>query len=175
MNSKLNLISKFGQGSDFFFEIEFKKMKHEKKSSDKTESINADGAIVALQIIGQKKVLIVEDNRINMLLAKTLVKRLISDCIIYEAKDGNEAVDLYKKEMPDIILMEIQMPNKNGYEATLEIRQLKDSDEIPIIAITAGIMADDREKCLEAGLNDYLSKPIIESDLQKMLFKWFDK
>lgn len=172
MGSKLNLISKYGEGSDFFFEIDFKKPNINKDLNAKTESIKADDAIVALQVIGYKKVLIVEDNRINMLLAKTLVKRLISDCVIYEAKDGNEAVDLYKKEMPDIILMDIQMPNKNGYEATSEIRQLKDSVEIPIIAITAGIMADDKEKCLEAGLNDYLSKPIIESDLEKMLFKW---
>jgi len=175
MNSKLNLISKYGEGSDFFFEIDFKKTDVNKKLNAEVDNVNTGDAIIALQIIGHKKVLIVEDNRINMLLAKTLVKRLISNCIIYEAKDGNEAVDLYKKEMPDIILMDIQMPNKNGYEATLEIRQLKDSDEIPIIAITAGIMADDREKCLEAGLNDYLSKPIIESELEKMLLKWLDK
>jgi CheY-like chemotaxis protein len=117
----------------------------------------------------------VEDNRINMLLVKTLVQTLIPDCVIYEAKDGNEAVDLYKKEIPDIILMDIQMPNKNGYEATVEIRQLKDSAEIPIIAVTAGIMAEDKQKCLEAGLNDYLSKPIIESELKRVLVKWLVK
>lgn len=175
MNSKLNLVSEYGEGSDFFFEIDFKKLKLDKKLAAKTEGLIDGDAITALQIIGRKKVLIVEDNRINMLLAKTLVKRLVSDCIIYEARDGNEAVEKYKEEMPDIILMDIQMPNKNGYEATLEIRQLKDAAEIPIIAITAGIMADDKEKCLEAGLNDYLSKPIIESDLEKMLFKWLDK
>jgi PAS domain S-box-containing protein len=175
MESKLNLISKYGKGSDFFFEINFKKLKRNKKIKTKIDSINSDDSIVDLQIFGQKKVLLVEDNRINMLLAKTLVKRLISDCVILEAKDGNEAVELYKKELPDIILMDIQMPNKNGYEATVEIRQLKDSAEIPIIAITAGIMADDKGKCMEAGLNDYLSKPIIESELEEMLFKWLNK
>ncbi|MFT7164515.1 MAG: CheY-like chemotaxis protein, partial [Flavobacterium sp.] len=175
MESKLNLISKYGKGSDFFFEINFKKLKRNNKIKTKIDSINSDDSIVDLQIFGQKKVLLVEDNRINMLLAKTLVKRLISDCVILEAKDGNEAVELYKKELPDIILMDIQMPNKNGYEATVEIRQLKDSAEIPIIAITAGIMADDKGKCMEAGLNDYLSKPIIESELEEMLFKWLNK
>ncbi|EIA08467.1 PAS domain S-box protein [Flavobacterium frigoris] len=174
MNSKLNLVSKYGEGSDFFFEIDFKKLRVNKNLTSKTDSFGAD-LITTLQVFGHKKVLIVEDNRINMLLAKTLLKRLVPDCIIYEAKDGNEAIEQYKKEMPDIILMDIQMPNKNGYEATQEIRQLKDSAEIPIIAITAGIMADDKEKCLKAGLNDYLSKPIIESELEKMLFKWLEK
>ncbi|SDX12983.1 PAS domain S-box protein [Flavobacterium degerlachei] len=175
MNSKLNLISKYGEGSDFFFEIEFEMLEHNNNLIPKAEELNKGEVILTLQIHGYKKVLIVEDNRINMLLAKTLVKRLISDCIIYEAKDGFEAIDQFKKEMPDIILMDIQMPNKNGYEATMEIRQLKNASEIPIIAITAGIMADDKEKCLDAGLNDYLSKPIIESDLEKMLVKWLNK
>jgi CheY-like chemotaxis protein len=100
------------------------------------------------------------------------VHTIISNCTIVEAKDGNEAVEEYKKEKPDIILMDIQMPNKNGYEATDEIRKLKESDAIPIIAITAGIMVGDKEKCIEAGMNDYLPKPIIQSDLEKILRKW---
>jgi PAS domain S-box-containing protein len=175
MNSKLNLISKYGEGSDFFFEIDFRRLNDSEILNAKIDNVNTDGSSNFLHIKGHKKVLIVEDNRINMLLVKTLVQTLIPDCVIYEAKDGNEAVDLYKKEIPDIILMDIQMPNKNGYEATVEIRQLKDSAEIPIIAVTAGIMAEDKQKCLEAGLNDYLSKPIIESELKRVLVKWLVK
>ncbi|MES2806587.1 MAG: PAS domain S-box protein [Bacteroidota bacterium] len=175
MDSKLQLISKYGDGSDFFFVIKFKKANH-KKNADAlfAKTIQAD-AITPLNTLSGNKVLIVEDNKINMLLAKTLVKRIISNCIILEAKDGNEAVELYKKEQPDVILMDIQMPNKNGYEATDEIRQLKDSESIPIIAITAGIMVGDKEKCLEAGMNDYLPKPIIQLDLEKVLYKWLSK
>ncbi|MGO4817710.1 PAS domain S-box protein [Flavobacterium sp. W22_SRS_FP1] len=175
MNSRLNLRSKYGEGSDFFFEIDFKRSNDSEILNIKTDSLNTNGSSNFLPIKGHKKVLIVEDNRINMLLAKTLVQTLISDCVIYEAKDGNDAVDVYKREMPDVILMDIQMPNKNGYEATREIRKLKDSAEVPIIAITAGIMADDKQKCLEAGLNDYLSKPIIESELKRVLVKWLVK
>ena len=110
-----------------------------------------------------------------MLLAKTLIKRIISNCTIFEAKDGNEAVEVYSKEKPDVILMDIQMPNKNGYEATDEIRQFQDAKDIPIIAITAGIMVGDKEKCFEAGMDDYLPKPIIQSDLEKILYKWLQK
>ncbi|MGZ9735960.1 PAS domain S-box protein [Flavobacterium sp. GNP002] len=175
MDSKVQLISKFGDGSDFFFVIKFKKANH-KKNADAlfAKTIQADANASGNTLSGHK-VLIVEDNKINMLLAKTLVKRIISNCIVFEAKDGNEAVELYKKEQPDVILMDIQMPNKNGYEATDEIRQLKDSESIPIIAITAGIMVGDKEKCLEAGMNDYLPKPIIQLDLEKVLYKWLSK
>jgi PAS domain S-box-containing protein len=175
MNSKLNLISNYGVGSDFFFEIKFEKLTHIKKLHSKENTSLDDEVIIVSNVLRDKKVLIVEDNRINMLLAKTLVKRLISNCTIYEARDGNEAIEQYKNEKLDIILMDIQMPNKNGYEATLQIRELEDSEEIPIIAVTAGIMIGDKEKCFEAGLNDYLSKPIIEDDLKKILIKWFNK
>jgi CheY-like chemotaxis protein len=110
-----------------------------------------------------------------MLLAKTLVKRAITNCIILEAKDGNEAVELFTKHQPDLILMDIQMPNKNGYEATDEIRKMEGNEDVPIIAITAGIMVGEKEKCIQAGMNDYLAKPIIQIDLEKILYKWLMK
>jgi PAS domain S-box-containing protein len=172
MDSKLQLISMYGDGSDFFFEIKFEKFKIRNNKTFKDIIVsegNGTGSIT------DKKVLIVEDNKINMLLAKTLVKKIISNCIIYQAMDGNEAVEQYKKEKPDVILMDIQMPNKNGYEATHEIRQLAGGASTPIIAITAGIMSGDKEKCLKAGLDDYLSKPIIEFDLEQILMKWLNK
>ena len=172
MDSKLQLISKYGDGSDFFFVIKFKKANH-KKNADAlfAKTIQAD-AIVPENTLSGHKVLIVEDNKINMLLAKTLVKRIISNCIIFEAKDGNEAVELYKKEQPDVILMDIQMPIMNGYEAATEIRKIPKYQNVPIIALTAGILNGEREKCLEYGMNDYLSKPILAKDLQEMIQKW---
>ena len=172
MDSKLQLISHYGDGSNFFFTIKFKKANHQ----------NSDDAILANIIpydlisdnIKNKKVLIVEDNKINMLLTKKLITTLISNCTIIEAKDGNEAIEEYKKDKPDIILMDIQMPNKNGFEATNEIRKLRNAKKVPIIAVTAGIMSGDKEKCIESGMNDYLSKPILQSDLDKILHKWLD-
>ena len=172
MNSKLQLISHYGDGSNFFFTIKFKKANHQ----------DSDDAILANIIpydsiadnIKNKKVLIVEDNKINMLLTKKLITTLISNCTIIEAKDGNEAIEEYKKTKPDIILMDIQMPNKNGFEATNEIRKFRNAQKVPIIAVTAGIMSGDKEKCIESGMNDYLSKPILQSDLDKILHKWLD-
>ena len=175
MDSKLQLITSYGDGSDFYFVIKFEKLKN-KKAPNLLLAMNINEDVVTpLHSLSSNKVLIVEDNKINMLLAKTLVKRIISNCVIFEAKDGNEAVEMYKKEKPDVILMDIQMPNKNGYEATNEIRQLKDSENIPIIAVTAGIMVGDKEKCFEAGMNDYLPKPIIQVDLEQILLKWLKK
>lgn len=110
-----------------------------------------------------------------MLLARTLVKKIMPNAIIFVAGDGNEAVLQFKKEKLDIILMDIQMPNKNGHEATKEIRLLSNGIQIPIVAITAGIMIEEKENCFESGMNDYLSKPITVSDLEKVVLKWLTK
>jgi CheY-like chemotaxis protein len=121
------------------------------------------------------KILLVEDNKINMLLAKTLVKKIMPNYKIIEAADGNEAIDKYVTERPDVILMDIQMPFKNGYETTREIRKIKGSENVPIIAMTAGILMEEKKKCFEAGMDDYLPKPIIFSDLDKTLNKWTNR
>ena len=110
-----------------------------------------------------------------MLLIKTLLKTVIPNCIILEASDGIGAIKLCEKEQLDLILMDIHMPVKNGYETTAEIRKLKKAEKIPIIALTAGILLEEKEKCLEAGMNDYISKPIIKSNLELILHKWLDK
>ncbi|NJM80989.1 MAG: response regulator [Flavobacterium sp.] len=107
-----------------------------------------------------------------MLLAKTLIKKINPNVTLIEAFDGNEALVIFENEKIDLILMDVQMPNKNGYEATAEIRTLKEGKKIPIIAITAGILAHERDKCFEAGMDDYLSKPIIKTDLEAILKKW---
>ena len=128
--------------------------------------------IASIKNLSNKKILVVEDNKINMLLVKTLLKSILPGSTILEASDGKKAIKLYKKEKLDLILMDIQMPHKNGYETTAEIKQLKNYNNIPIIALTAGIMLGEKEKCLESGMDDYVSKPIIRSNLEKVLFKW---
>jgi signal transduction histidine kinase len=174
MDSKLQLKSKVGEGSDFFFSINFKRV-NLKQNIDYTVNSIISKRIIPFKILSKKKVLIVEDNQINMFLVRTFVKNILPNATIFEAGDGNEAVFHFKKEKPDIVLMDIQLPNKNGYEATREIRLLSEGVEIPIVAITAGIIIDEKEKCFESGMNDYLTKPITVSDLEKVLLKWLTK
>jgi CheY-like chemotaxis protein len=84
-------------------------------------------------------------------------------------------VEQFEINDPNLILMDIQMPIKNGYEATVEIRKLNTGKKIPIIALTAGIMVGEKDKCLEYGMNDYVSKPIVEDDLEVIIHKWLSK
>jgi len=172
MNSKLLLTSKYRKGSDFHFIIDFKKSDKKKINTIPFLDQTAEYKEPHKEYLNNTKILIVEDNRINMLLAKKLIKKIIPNCTIFEAKDGKEAIKIYKKETLDIILMDIQMPKKNGFETTIEIRKLSHSASPPIIALTAGIFVEEKDKCLESGMNDYISKPIILHDLETVLHKW---
>ena len=107
-----------------------------------------------------------------MLLAKTLVRKIINNCELMEATNGYDAVILAEENLPDLILMDIQMPILNGYDATLEIRKKDKTKHIPVVALTAGVLNGEKEKCLENGMSDYITKPIILTDLEKVLLKW---
>lgn len=114
--------------------------------------------------------LIVEDNKINLLLTKTIILKRYPFAIIYEAKNGLEAVKTYQKEKPDITLMDIQMPVMNGYEATKEIRKI--NPKSVIIALTAGAITGEKEKCMDIGMNDFILKPIDKTLFDDTLNKW---
>ena len=116
--------------------------------------------------------MIVEDNKVNMLLLKTIVKNLNLNTIIFECENGYEAVNQIETINPDLVFMDIQMPIMNGYEATKAIRSTMRGKSIPIIAVTAGAEKDERNKCISAGMNDYISKPIIRGTVEEALSKW---
>jgi PAS domain S-box-containing protein len=118
------------------------------------------------------KVLIADDNPLNTLLAKTMVATLLPNAEIIEAEDGQKAIDLFFTHLPDITLLDVQMPVKSGYEATREIRQRENGERRPIVALTAGTVKGEKERCLEAGMDDYLSKPIMLGLLKETLLKW---
>ena len=172
MNSELKLKSKFGQGSEFYFEVELDSSLQEISSDVNEITVTIEDTTIVPDNFSDKKILVVEDNRINMLLVKTLLKSILPGCTILEASDGKKAIKMYKKEKLDLILMDIQMPHKNGYQTTAEIKHLKKYNNIPIIALTAGIMLGEKEKCLESGMDDYVSKPIIRYNLEEVLYKW---
>ncbi len=120
------------------------------------------------------RVLLVEDNIVNQKVAVSMLKRVgISEPDI--AADGKEAVAMTLKEEYDLILMDCQMPEMSGYEATGLIRKREDTHHlprIPIVAMTANAMQGDREKCLACGMDDYLSKPIKSALLKEKLAQW---
>ncbi len=172
MNSRMQLISKFGEGSNFYFEIEVhtsEKTKEEIQALlDDNSHFNHTSTIFPQSL----EILIVEDNAINMFLATTIIRKMIPNANLIKAADGEEAVEQFKKNRLDLILMDVQMPKKNGYEAAAAIRKLETTNRTPIIALTAGIMLGEKEKCLQVGMDDYLPKPIMQNDLEIVLKKW---
>jgi PAS domain S-box-containing protein len=178
MASKLNLKSQPNSGSEFFFEIDIKTSNETIGDSVvhiiENKKVEATKKEAKLSNIKNYKIFIIEDNKINMLLAKTLVKQIIPNATIYEAENGKLAVEKFDIIKPDLILMDVQMPIMNGYEATEAIRNKAKGKFVPIIALTAGTIVGEKEKCLEAGMDDYLSKPIIKEILQTKVVKWLN-
>lgn len=153
MDSELKIESKKGEGTKISFELEFKKLY---TSVSEKEYVNE----IFKNVTG-KKVLLVEDNKINRLIAGKSLE--IIGCIYKEAVNGLEALELLKNETFDLILMDIQMPEMDGVEATKIIRnELKIT--IPIIALTANVFKQDIDSYLAVGMNDFIIKPFEEEN-----------
>jgi len=118
------------------------------------------------------EILVVDDNIVNQKVAKKILERM--GCKVDVAEDGQVALDKMEKTDYDQIFMDCQMPVMDGFEATRQIRireKAADAPRIPIIAMTANAMAKDRENCMEAGMDDFLSKPVKPRDLEEMVRK----
>jgi CheY-like chemotaxis protein len=122
-------------------------------------------------IFKNKKILIVEDDHRNVVSLSFLLEE--RDIKILTAQNGKEALGVMKNN-PDInlVLMDIMMPEMDGYQTMTEIRKQQQYKDLPIIAITAKAMKEDRQKCFDAGANDYLSKPIDVDQLLSKLENW---
>nr|WP_295932062.1 response regulator [uncultured Dyadobacter sp.] len=117
-------------------------------------------------------ILLVEDNHVNMLLLRTVLRRLLPDGLLIEAGNGLAAVNICKQKLPDIIFMDVQMPVMNGLDATKAIRQIAHAENLPIVALTAGNEKGARDNCLAAGMDEFLTKPYTPKDLMKVLQKF---
>jgi len=116
-----------------------------------------------------KKILIVEDNPQNMRLVEMALSA--ESYFLLEATNGEEALEIAKKERPDLIIMDVQLPKMSGLEVTRRLREIPEFTQTPIVAITAYAMKGDEEKALDAGCNAYLSKPIRARDLPNLVAK----
>ena len=174
MNTKLELETELGKGSNFYFTL----WANTKQEIENTTKENEESRIITInpnlddQIY---KVLIADDNPVNLFLLKSILTQILPTSIIVEANNGKVALELYKIEKPDILFMDIQMPEMNGYETTKAIREIETDTRIPIIALTAGTLKGEREKCELAGMNDYLTKPIVKISIEKSIQKWLAK
>jgi signal transduction histidine kinase/CheY-like chemotaxis protein/HPt (histidine-containing phosphotransfer) domain-containing protein len=131
----------------------------------------------APQNLGGKKILLVEDNLVNQIFIREILEEM--HCKYKIVPNGKEAVAAVCEEDFDLVLMDCLMPVMDGYEATREIRKLQESGTIKpaltIIALTANAMKGDRERCVEAGMDDYISKPVRKQALENLLSEWLDE
>lgn len=170
MGSQLQLKSTVDEGSLFYFDISFRA---EEGSAEIKPEITVERNINPKNInTDTLTILIAEDNPVNMLLTKTVVKRIIPNVRLVEAFNGREALASCSTALPDLILMDVQMPDMNGYEATTRIRALEQNTHVPIIAVTASCLRSDKKRCYDAGMDDVITKPFVEETIASVLQKW---
>ncbi|MEF3695366.1 MAG: response regulator [Candidatus Cloacimonadota bacterium] len=118
-------------------------------------------------------ILIAEDNITNLTLIKVLLKKIMPQVKVFEAKNGKEALDTALSESIDLILMDVQMPEMDGIEATKQIRAVETITKrhLPIVALTAGALIEERERCFDAGMDEFLTKPLDQDKLKLILSK----
>lgn len=184
MDGKIWAESKYGEGSSFQFTIEFKKsidklkakrfdchnLKGKKVLDNKDE--NDEGDKKYNSILNNKNILLVEDNEINQLVAKDILEG--AGIHVSIAINGIEAIKCVRENRFDAVLMDVQMPIMDGYEATAILRETYSNLQLPIIAMTANAMTGDLEKSISTGMNDYISKPINPDILFETLVQWLN-
>ncbi len=169
MGGHITVQSTEGRGTQFFFQTIFK-WKHQKKKNAQQKKL------VEPHLIDKAHLLVVEDNPINQAVAKGLLENMGVSLDL--ADHGEEALELLQKRDYDLVFMDLQMPVMDGYRCTELIRKdlnLSLNHQIPIIAMTAHSLNEDRIKCLQAGMNDYINKPVEYNGLKQLLDLWLRK
>ena len=172
MGGELFVASTQGKGSSFSFTV---KVRGGLTPSDSAQPAPVEANPPVAAAMQPLDILLAEDNHVNQIVAGAMLKKL--GCTVTVAHDGQQAVDKVKERRFDLILMDCHMPNLDGFEATAAIRELEKQGQPrhTIIALTANAMEGDRDNCLAAGMDDYISKPINAKALAEVLQRWTPK
>jgi signal transduction histidine kinase/CheY-like chemotaxis protein len=176
MGGEINVSGEPGKGSTFSFTISFNvgsmlprqviSSVAEERRKTEADTITTDN----LAAIHGARVLLVEDNEYNQLVANELLES--AGLSVTLAVNGEQALEKLRNETFAAVLMDVQMPVLDGLEATRRLRLMAEFETLPVIAVTAHAMPQDRQRCLDAGMNDYISKPINSNELKRLLVKW---
>jgi signal transduction histidine kinase/CheY-like chemotaxis protein len=186
MGSKLQLKSEPGRGSTFYFEAGFKAQFSDTRDEKQAKASKKNGGKKLFSNSPDIKILIAEDNVVNLTLIKIVLKNKFPNATLVQAANGKEAIEKFAKEQFNIVFMDVQMPEMNGYEATSEIRKIENSHlstlddrqstvdikRTPIIALTASASAREKEKSIAMGMDDFVTKPIVGTAIDAVLNKW---
>lgn len=174
MGGEIGVESQERKGSEFWFTVNFEKLcgNIDADGNEQKTHSNSEQGMKEMHNI-DLKILLVEDNAINQAVAENFLKKLGASSNV--ANNGVEALKALEEQAYDLVFMDIQMPEMDGFEATRRIRDQYSAvldNNIPIIAMTAHAMEDDKKRCFEAGMDDYISKPIKLQPLIELLKKW---
>jgi signal transduction histidine kinase/ActR/RegA family two-component response regulator len=173
MNGHIELRSDLGEGSEFVVRLPLADAPEENQPQPQDDRHGESFLVSPEPESGTPRILVVEDNPANILVTTSYLESLQYDYVI--AHDGQEALERYAEGRFQLILMDLQMPGVDGYEAARLVRQIEQQHGLPptpIIAVTAYARTEDRNRCLEAGMNDYISKPYQLEELRDKIEKW---
>ncbi len=164
MGGSIGFRSEEGRGSIFIFNISAHYPIGQAQMSDEESPVTASRRTHVVHV------LVVEDNPVNQKVATTLLDKLGYRWAL--AENGEQAVEMVKKYHYDLVLMDCQMPVMDGYQATREIRKIPGREHLPVIAMTASVLPEERGRCWESGMNDFIPKPVGMKTIKNMLSKW---
>lgn len=168
MGGSIQVRSEEGKGSAFWFDLPLQEAVAPEPQRLRRTPVPASGAVIASP--RRARILVAEDNAVNQLVVRAMLERL--GMTVTVVVDGAEAVSAVQSQPWDLVLMDCQMPVMDGYEATRTIRALVgDVARVPIIALTANTLSDDRARCADAGMDDYLAKPVTGAALADLLVR----